>query len=282
MNISDKLKGCFFGSICGDALGAPLEGLIRDSRPKITEILHNGLWTDDTSMMLCMVESMTRCKQFDPTDMKNTFIQWYKKGHNSSTSYCFGIGNTTIVAFDEYIKNGNLVATTTQERCCGNGSLMRINAIPLFTWNNLKSTEEIAQASSLLTHAHPLCLEACSIWAEAIALALQGKSKEKIIESFPEKYRSCIGKTRDEIHSSGYVVHTLEAALWSFANTTSFEEGCILVVNLGDDADTTGAVYGGLAGAFYGYNAIPSRWISSLRKLDMLNDFIVKFKEGFM
>ena len=110
----------------------------------------------------------------------------------------------------------------------------------------------------------------------AIALALHLNTKQEIIASLPEKYRNCITKTRNEISSSGYVVHSLEAALWSFSTTSSFEEGMILAVNLADDADTVGAIYGSLAGAFYGYDSIPQRWINSLHKLELLNEIFMK------
>ena len=164
--------------------------MIRDSVPHIKDIMLPGLWTDDTSMTLCLIESFNRCNGFNATDILDTFVKWFTVGHLSSIDKCFGIGNCTIYALQQYIKEGKHIAPTNEERWCGNGSLMRCSAIPLFFWKDIKITEEIGQISSVLTHSHPICIEACGIWSVAIALALHLNTKQEIIASLPEKYRN--------------------------------------------------------------------------------------------
>jgi ADP-ribosyl-[dinitrogen reductase] hydrolase len=171
---------------------------------------------------------------------------------------------------------------------CGNGSLMRVAPIGLFYFRDLDMALSNAALSSDATHPYPTCAECCVIYTRAIVSALHGATKEKLATEIAntqlrdpklshrlEGYKSLEEwHTRDEsdIKSSGYVVSTLEASLWAFFSTSTFQEGALRVVNLGDDADTVGAVYGGIAGAFYGVEAIPEKWIEGLQKKEVVDE----------
>jgi ADP-ribosyl-[dinitrogen reductase] hydrolase len=293
----DRYLGCLLGLAVGDALGVPLEFKPPGSFKPITDMigggpfhLQPGQWTDDTSMALCLAASLVEKSGFDPKDQMQRYLRWYKEGYMSSTGACFGIGKATRAALANFQKTGNPYSGSTEEHSAGNGSLMRLAPLPLFFAQNPEQAISLSGEGSRTTHAHPACVDACRYFAGLIVGALRGASKNEILS---EKY--CPVKqywTQNRLHpdiltiadggykrkepplinGKGHVVRTLEAALWAFNSTASFEEGCLKVVNLGDDADTTGAVYGQIAGAFYGYNAIPSKWREKLARKDLLED----------
>jgi ADP-ribosylglycohydrolase len=285
----DKYKGCLVGLAVGDALGTPLEFQPRDAAPKVTEMIGGGVfqlnvgeWTDDTSMALCLGQSLLDKDGFDAADQMDKYWRWVEHGYMSSNGRMFDIGNATSEALCEYRKTGEPFAGSTDERCSGNGSIMRLAPIPMF-YTQFYDYIQYAEDSSITTHASNNCINSCKVLAEIINGALQGKSKDELLnpnyylqnKDYSPELQSIINgdyknKTRDEIESSGYVVHTLEAALWAFYNTNSFEEGCILAVNLANDSDSVGAVYGQIAGAYYGYANIPQRWLEKLVKLDLI------------
>ena len=284
------------GLAVGDCMGVPLEFSKRGTLPKVTEMigggpfhLNVGEWTDDTSMALCLAHSLIECKGFDPTDQMEKYVVWNRKGYMSSNGRCFDIGNTCAEALGAYVRSGDPYSGLTNERSQGNGSLMRLAPIPMAYRNNHESLKW-AVRSSKVTHAHPTCYNSCAYLTYLIANTLNGESKETIllnqslyvgVESVSMgAYKT---KTEAEIKSSGYVIDTLEAALWAFYTTDSFEEGCIKVVNLGDDSDTVGAVYGQLAGAYYGYDAIPKRWVDKIVQREMIleiADKLLEFNSG--
>lgn len=287
----DRAKGCFYGCAVGDALGAPLEFKPRDAVPLVTDMLPSkqfglsaGSWTDDTSMMLCLAEALaSQGGVVDGHAALSRYVAWSRHGYLSVNGVCFDIGRTVRYALYRYEEGRDPVCDNrTQERSCGNGSLMRLAAVPIvFAAAGEAVAYEAGVASSLTTHAHPLCTHACGILASLCAKALNGASKAALLFHLedlaarlpgpctPLRSRICSGAfmalSRDEVSSSGYVVDTLEAALWAFYTTDTFEAGAVRVVNLADDADTVGAVYGTLAGAHYGYHAIPQRWLDGLQ-----------------
>lgn len=291
-----RYLGCFIGLAVGDALGTTLEFKSPGSfEPMIDMVgggpfgLKPGEWTDDTSMALCLAASLVE-KGFDPKDQMERYAKWHEKGYMSSNGKCFDIGITIKSALSNFQKTGNPISGSTAERSAGNGSLMRLAPVPLYYASDPIEAVIKSAESSKTTHAHPACLDACSYFAGLIIGALQGASKDEIlsknycasegywshnrlhtdIESIANgEYKQ---KKSHQISGSGFVVHTLEAALWAFYSTESFEEGCLKVVNLGEDADTTGAVYGQIAGAFYGYDAIPAKWKEKLAKRDLLEN----------
>ena len=207
----------------------------------------------------------------------------------SSNGRLFDIGGATRAAIGKYIETGRAYAGSTEVNSCGNGSIMRLASIPMFYRTNVEQ-EKFAHLSSCVTHAHHRCTQSCKYFSTLIIRALNGLPKENVLF---DEYTTKIGesvlwdisvgeyktKTIDQIKSSVYVIDTLEAALWAFYTTNTFEEGCIKVVNLGDDSDTVGAVYGQIAGAYYGYDAIPKRWLDKIVKLDMIVDLSDKLFE---
>ncbi len=287
-----RSKGAFYGNLIGDALGAPVEFQPRDSYPAVrtmqycdTYNLPAGSFTDDGSMMLCLAASLVNAGGQDANNQLAHFQAWYREGYMSVNGECFDIGYTTRQALEEYEAEGVLEARTTDEFQAGNGSVMRLAPIPIFFHN--KSIEEIwleGMRSSKTTHGAPVAVWGCGLWAALTALAIKGASKwdllrflhqipysaEPAIANYPVAWKRVLDRDfmempRDDVRSGGYVVDSCEAALWSFFRTASFEEGACLAVNLGRDTDTVGAIYGILAGAFYGCEGIPKDWMAALQ-----------------
>jgi ADP-ribosyl-[dinitrogen reductase] hydrolase len=293
-----KAKGAFYGNLIGDALGAPVEFQPRDSFPPVTGMqvcdtwgLPAGSFTDDGSLMLCLAASIVNAggKQ-DPNNQLGHYLAWYRDGHMSVNGECFDIGHTTQQAIVDYANRGLLEAETTDEFQAGNGSVMRLAPIPVVFHNlPLKRVWAEGAASSKTTHAAAAAVWGCGFWATLTAMAIQGRSKAELINwirqipynSSPEianypiawkRMLDCrfLTAPREEIKSGGYVVDSCEAALWAFFRTSTFAEGACLAVNLGKDTDTVGAIYGILAGAFYGYEGIPEDWLATLQMADVV------------
>lgn len=292
----NKAKGAFYGCLVGDALGAPVEFKQRGTYPEVRNMMpcrHFGLpagsFTDDGSLMLCLAAALLHTEGVhDPHVVLSHYLEWYRNGYMSVTGECFDIGRTTEIALLDYERNGALEADTKDECQAGNGSLMRIAPIPLLFGADEAITWDKALDESKTTHATEVATWCCSVWSVLVAKALKGASKSDLVSYLEhilyvptacERFRSLefLRKSRDEIRSSGYVVDTMEAALWALYSTDTFEAGLIEVVNLGLDTDTVGAVYGTLAGALYGYDAIPSRW--ALQKRDMVDHVWENFSD---
>jgi len=285
----DKCKGAFIGLAIGDALGTTLEFRNPGTFTPITDLLGGGpfglkagKWTDDTSMALCLADSLIEKQQFDAFDQMEKYLSWYKNGYNSSTGDCFDIGNATLQALNLFESTGQAYCGDTSRYSAGNGSIMRLAPIPIVFHNKTALLNRYSVLSSRTTHASPQCLDACVCLSNITAAFIQGKSKETVLSDrfslIPNYWiENPLDTTIDEvikgsfkvkeppqICGSGYVVKTLEAALWAFYHTNDFETGALKVVNLGDDADTTGAVYGQIAGAYYGLEGIPEKWLNKL------------------
>lgn len=280
----ERYRGSLLGLAVGDALGTTLEFKPPGTFEPISEIvgcgpygLKPGEWTDDTSMALCLAESLIERRGFDPIDQLERYVDWWQNGHLSSTGRCFDIGNTTLAALECFQRTGRPCGQTS-EYSAGNGSIMRLAPVPMFYVNDRDKAIEFAGQSSTTTHAANEPIGACRYMAGLMVLALRGASKEAILsppsmDGLPDgigRVANGSFKTAQppEIRGTGYVVDSLEAALWAFWNSDDFADGARLAVNLGDDADTTGAVYGQIAGAFYGESGIPKRWrdIVALRR----------------
>lgn len=281
----------------GDALGATLEFKRPGTFDPITDMvgggpwgLRPGEWTDDTSMALCLAESLIERGDFDPRDQMERYLRWYRHGHLSSTGSCFDIGSTTAKALHRFERTGDPYAGSRDPYSAGNGSIMRLAPVPIFYFarNDHRAAVERAGDSSRTTHAAEACIDACRYLAWLIIGALSGLPKEELLNPpamdflTPEIRFIAAGsfKRRNppEIRGTGYVVESLEAALWAFYHGRDFREGCLLAVNLGDDADTTGAVYGQLAGAYYGVDGIPLHW----RERVVMNDLIVAYADRLL
>jgi ADP-ribosyl-[dinitrogen reductase] hydrolase len=276
-DILDRARGCLLGLAVGDALGTTLEFSRRDQSPWHADMtgggpfgLQPGQWTDDTSMALALAESLLACQGLNQLDLMERFTAWYETGAYSCTGICFDIGSTTRQALQRFRQTGNPIAGSTSESSAGNGSLMRVAPVALYALANAESAALLARAQSSTTHAAPQAVEACDLFVDIL--------RSSILTGCVPSDRKWIGhsavvavvagnwrtKSRDEISSSGYVVDTLEAALWSVGKASGFEEALLTAVNLGDDADTVGAVAGQLAGAIWGVEAIPQRWLGVL------------------
>ncbi len=295
----ERYRGAMLGLAAGDALGAPVESMKRGIFDPVTDMrgggshgLEPGQWTDDTSMALCLAESLIECGGFGPVDQLERYIRWRRDGHWSSTGSCFGIGNTTSEALSRFERTGDPRSGPTDPNAAGNGSIMRLAPVPLLFAPQPEDAVRYSGESSTTTHGTPEAVDACRYFGTLISGAANGTGKEELLSDHydptgdrywekhplaPEIAEVARGsfKRREppEIKGSGYVVRSLEAALWAFYSADSFEDGALLAVNLGDDADTTGAVYGQLAGAFYGESSIPEKWREKLAFRDGIEAF---------
>ena len=294
-DIIDRFRGAMLGLAVGDSLGVPLEFTIPGSFQPVNDMigggpfdLEPGMWTDDTSLALCLAQSLIEKRKFDPTDQLSRYLMWYNEGYMSVNGRCFDIGTTTQKALHTFEETGKRYPGPDSEYSAGNGSLMRLTPVPLFYISSPIEAIEMSGMSSRTTHNHPLAVDACRYFGGLIHGALIGKLKDEILSpkysTIPDYWEmnplsfeidlvaseSFKDKEPPEIRGRRFVVKSLEAALWAFYKTKNFQDGCLLAVNLGEDADTTGAIYGQLAGAYYGANNISSKWIDKLVKLDLI------------
>jgi ADP-ribosyl-[dinitrogen reductase] hydrolase len=276
----DRAVGSLLGLAVGDALGATLEFTSRDSKAPVLDLvgggpfdLKPGEWTDDTSMALCLADSLIACGGFNPEDLLSRFVLWWRQGANSVNGICFDIGNTTSASLRRFEQTGRVTAGPEDQRQAGNGSLMRLAPVAIFAAGDHSEAERLAELQSRTTHPAPIAHEACRLFARKLSLAICGAGKDEVL--LPVEWTGSPeindiarggwrGKDRDGISSSGYVVHTLEAALWCIGQCDDFEDAVILAANLADDSDTVAAVAGQLAGAVWGHRSIPERWLETL------------------
>ena len=282
MDLLDRYTGCLLGLAAGDAVGTAVEFRSRGTFRAVTDMtgggpfaLPPGAWTDDTSLALCLATSLQEKGRFDATDQMERYWRWYREGYLSSTGKCFDIGNTTRAALRRFNDTGEPFSGPTSPNTAGNGSIMRLAPVVLFYFPDHDEVIKYALESSRTTHAAPECLQACQLLGNILFLALKGAGKQEIllsdhVESYPSPGvariagGSYFSKPESSICGTGYVVESLEAALWCFWSTDSFEEAILKAANLGDDADTTAAICGQVAGVYYGESGIPLRWLERL------------------
>ena len=277
----DRYLGALLGLACGDAVGTTVEFKTRGTFDPVTDMagggpfgLRPGEWTDDTSMALCLAHSLAKCQGFDPRDQMNRYSNWYSFGYMSVNGTCFDIGNTVRGALDLYQRTGEPFAGSTASSTAGNGSLMRLAPVALFYHPDESSLVHYCGESSRTTHGAPEAIECCRLLGVLISRALAGCPKAHLMQVLDLEFLepkvhaisrgSFASKARELVVGSGYCVASLEAALWCFHETSDFEGAVLAAANLGDDADTTAAICGQLAGAHYGAAAIPSRWLDRL------------------
>lgn len=282
-----RAQGALLGLAVGDALGTTLEFKPRGTFEPISDMvgggpfrLAPGLWTDDTSMAICLAESLLAQQGFDPRDQMERYVRWWKQGENSSTGRCFDIGTTVLHGLQEYLHTGKPYSGSKSPMAAGNGSLMRLAPVVLFYFPDLSKTINYAGESSRTTHAAEECVDACGFFATLLFGALKGLSQVELLAlgSYQPmtkkvgriKAAEYLGLSADAIKGSGYVIESLEAALWCFFTTKTFSEAVLAAANLGDDADTTAAICGQLAGAHYGIEGIPAHWLEKLWERDRL------------
>ncbi|MBN1178310.1 MAG: ADP-ribosylglycohydrolase family protein [Anaerolineae bacterium] len=281
-----RFEGCLLGLACGDAVGTTVEFQPRGTFPPVTDMtgggpfrLPPGAWTDDTSMALCLAASLLECGGFDARDQMERYVRWQQEGYFSSTGACFDIGNTVAAALRRYRQAGDPFAGSTDPRTAGNGSLMRLAPVAMFYAADPARAAHFSAHSSRTTHGAQEAVDACRLFGAMLVLALGGASKAAILDArahpaladvalAPAIRRIAVGEYRDKgeeaIRGSGYVVESLEAALWCFERSDSYREAILRAANLGDDADTTAAICGQVAGAHYGVEGIPRAWLEVL------------------
>lgn len=296
----EKFRGCLLGLAAGDAVGTTVEFQSRGSFTPLVDMvgggpfdLQPGQWTDDTSMALCLAISLVQRQTFDATDQMARYFDWYAQGYLSSTGYCFDIGNTVRQALDRYKTTGDPFSGADHPRSAGNGCLMRLAPIPMFFFPDRDRVQHFSAESSRTTHAASECLASSRLFGDMLYRALAGASKTEILFDHPPDlldlslsatilaiaagdYRD---KSIDQIRGSGYVVESLEAALWCFWTTDTYEQAILTAANLGDDADTTAAICGQIAGAYYGETGIPDRWLNQLTMRDRIAELAEQLYE---
>lgn len=284
-----RYRGALLGLACGDAVGSAVEFQPRDSFPPVTGMrgggpfrLQPGQWTDDTSMALCLAESLVSRGGFDAADQMRRYVRWWREGHLSCTGRCFDIGMTVSAALQRFMASGDPWSGSGHPRTAGNGGLMRLVPAVLAAFPVTGRALDWAVDSTRTTHAAPEALDASRLFARYLVLALSGVERrnwrtelnlEIGAETVREIAQTCWSAvTRDEVTGSGYCVESLRAAMWCFWHSDSYEAAVLLAANLGDDADTTAAIVGQLAGAYYGEEGIPEAWRRQVAKPEWLRE----------
>jgi ADP-ribosyl-[dinitrogen reductase] hydrolase len=295
----DAFRGALLGLACGDAVGTTVEFQKRGMFYDMTDMvgggpfgLQPGQWTDDTSMALCLAASLAEKGGFDAHDQMMRYCRWMDEGYMSSIGRCFDIGMTTHRALDDFKMTGKPFSGPTGPLTAGNGSIMRLAPVPMFFFANHDKAIELSGESSRTTHGADECIECCRLFGAMLHLALNGcRDKHEILlghglEYFKSKAVASIAqgeyrfKNSFDIRGTGYVVKSLEAALWCFCETGNFKDAILKAANLGDDADTTAAVCGQLAGAFYGESGIPAHWLQKLAMGEEIGKLAEKLMKG--
>ena len=295
--IRDRAMGAFLGLAVGDAVGTTLEFKTRNSYPALTDMigggpfgLKPGQWTDDTAMALALADSLAKAPALDEKDLMQRFVDWHAHGTYSCTGHCFDIGITTRRALARWQKTGDPFAGSTDPMSAGNGSLMRLAPVAIRHFDSRAMLRDVAARQSRTTHAAPEAVDACVAYAEVLADAIAGAKRSEVLRHRNEGYAGKIapimagswrGKARGDIRASGYVAHALEASVWSVAHTGGYRGAVLLAANLGEDADTTGAITGQLAGALYGAAGIPTDWLEKLAWRDRLTKAAGSLLERF-
>ncbi len=299
-DLQDRFRATLLGLAIGDALGAPLEfmhareiaerfGTVRDMIGGGWLNLEPGEVTDDTQMMLCLAESLAQRGTFDPDDVVAKFMIWYD-------THPKDMGNTTqaVLTFIKNEANWRSASRKAHDllegKSAGNGSLMRVAPIGLLFHQNENLLIEAAFTSSKLTHWDDLAAESCVAYTLILADLLHGFGPEEAIQNAADKMlarneevaeilENVTEREFEDLAPTGFVLDTLEAALWHLLHAESFENALVRAVNMGGDADTIGAVTGALAGAYFGLNAIPTRWLEKLQGREVIEDLADRLYE---
>jgi ADP-ribosyl-[dinitrogen reductase] hydrolase len=299
--MNNRRRGALIGLAVGDALGAAVEFKSPGSFVPVTGYrsggphrLEAGEWTDDTSMALALADSIATAG-WDLNDQADRYVQWWKTGKYSVNGRCFDIGITTRSALGNYAADKDALASGDRsERASGNGSIMRLAPVPIryadLYPNKIEEISRFAEESSLPTHASEQCVSACRYLATVLAALIHGEDRDEVLSPdwkplqqlnaikplHPLIQEIALGSFRQKqppaIQGSGWVVKSLEASLWAFHDASNFEEAVLRAVNLGDDADTTGAICGQLAGTYWGESGISEPLRSGLARMDMIEN----------
>ena len=304
----NQVISTIIGFVVGDALGVPVEFSNREDLDKapVTDMMdggfHNvgrGTWSDDTSLTLATMDSIADLNNVDYDDIMKRFTEWLLHAKYSATNKVFDVGNTTRASILEFLDGTEAIKCGgSNEFENGNGSLMRMAPIVLTLYNKkiyrIDKIQIINNLSSL-THAHPISKLGCLIYNDYINLLLDGNSKEDAYDKLGKiNYSNFYGSSeiskydrilkgelktlrREDIKSTGYIVDTLEASIWSILNTNSYKDAVLTSINLGEDTDTIGAITGSVAGLVYGLEQIPKEWIEKIENYNYIEEVINKF-----
>jgi len=279
LGVLERGQGALLGLAVGDAVGTTLEFQPKPAFARLDEMvgggpfgLQPGQWTDDTAMALALADSLLAREDFDPRDLMKRFVDWSENGTYSCTGECFDIGNTVDDALERFEATGDPLSGSTDPMSAGNGALMRLAPVAIRHWNDPTSLMEVAELQTRTTHGAAEAVFASRLFAAALAAAIGGRPLTEILAEhadlgsrFPWR-----GTHRADIRGSGYVMHALQAAVWAVSRTTDFRSAVLLAANLGEDADTTAAITGQLAGAVYGLSGIPEEWLRRVAWSDRL------------
>lgn len=275
--------GCLIGMALGEAYGVPTSGMIFGRFKPVTELIGGGKyglkpgeWEDATAMALCVAESLIERKKFDPADQMKRLLQWRDSGHLSSTGVCIGIEDHIAQALRFFEQTNDPFVGKSNPFGADNTCLPRMAPIAMFYRKNIEEALKISEQNVLLTHGSRTAVDACKYFTALLIGALNGLSKKTLLtdlfhpsrgswrpgELHPAVEKIATGSYKKRypptIKNTNYVLDSLEAALWTFYRSESYREGCLMIINIGDDSPTVGAIYGALAGAFYGLTGIPS------------------------
>jgi ADP-ribosyl-[dinitrogen reductase] hydrolase len=275
--IRDRAVGAMLGLAIGDAVGTTLEFKARDSYVPLTDVvgggpfrLKPGEWTDDTAMSLALADSLIAKGQLDEQDLLARFTDWWRRGTYSCTGRCFDIGITTSAALRRWEATKADHCGSTSPNSAGNGSLMRLAPVAVRYWNDRPALRDAAARQSKTTHAAPEAVDACVACAEILADAIEGRPRTEVLRARGGEFAGGVnpilhgtwrGKARVAVRGSGYVLHSLEASLWAVGRTADYRSAVLQAANLGEDADTTAAITGQLAGALSGVSGLPGAWL---------------------
>ena len=279
----DRYRGALVGSAIGDALGATLEFMSRDEIARnygtLRDIvgggwlnLQKGEVTDDTQMARCIARSLAECGEFDGDDIASRFVEWYRTNPPD-------IGNTTrdalvrLASGVPWQEAGQQTHERMRPRDASNGSVMRCAPVALFARADPQANARYSADSSRITHANPLCVASCVALNAGIAALLNDPDSDPVVvamdatDDVPVRasLQAVPNQTAETLDAGGYVLATVQSSFWALTKHDTLEETIVAAVNLGQDADTTGAVTGALAGSRWGYSASPSRWLDVLR-----------------
>ena len=269
----DRAVGAMLGLAVGDAVGTTIEFSAKPRRAVLSDVvgggpfrLKPGQWTDDTAMAVALADSLLAHPDLNCDDLARRFVSWYREGLYSCTGACFDIGMTTAAALRRYERTGDPMAGSADPGTAGNGSIMRLAPVAVRHWRDRTTMLRVARDQSRTTHAAIEAVEGCELLADLLAAAIGGATLPDLVVSDAARrirgFRT--GQFRGEVRGTGHVVASLHAALWAVSRTSTFRDAVLLAANLGEDADTTAAVAGQIAGALYGAASIPAEWLDQL------------------
>jgi ADP-ribosyl-[dinitrogen reductase] hydrolase len=288
MNV-EKAEGLFFGLAIGDAMGAPVEFKDPNTFPQVVDFqsggkfnLEPGEWTDDTAMALCLAEALSETSELDSKKLLDLFLKWIMEGYHTTRGKAIGIGKQTFKVLLNYRKNGDLVSPFTASKYSGNGALMRMGPVAIKYFHSLHLTQKYAEQSAATTHSSAESLQTARLFGGILNRLLNHSCKDDLADFIRQQNNHSKHAAMRNIltlnfeamdkSNSGYAPLSLEAAIYAFYSTSTFEDGLLQVVNNGMDSDTVGAIYGQMAGAYYGMEAIPKNWVQGLKHLNLLQN----------